>query len=294
MLKDRVFQSLFVFMFVFLSLASLKIGFVRVGQLVILILFVCVLLDDFQKNEIDFSILFFFLFGGVLVSLVSLNSVYPKIGESKFLLKYLVVYPSAFYVGARFLQKLKPKQVISIIEYVVVFYIAVAFLVEFELFPKFLDGLLMYRDDHFGGELYLDFQGTFNESGVLAQVVYLMVVSSFLLRVEFDEVKNSKWWLVGFYSLVFVSLVLTKNKTVWIALIMMVVFLIFLKVVFTLMYSNQYQLLKGIKSSKTLKIFDKVDATKLFLLLVFLVVSLVVINGLMSEPIISESMLQKN
>jgi hypothetical protein len=228
------------------------------------------------------------------MALISKNSIYGKVDENKYIIKYIIIFPATFYIGAKLVDKLTLKEIVNILEISTFIYFFIAYLVYWGFFPDALDFLLRYRDDGFGGELYLDFQGTFNESGVLAMVAYLMVSISFLLRYEFNIWYKNKIYNYIFYLFIIISLILTRNKTIWIALIGIILLLMILKMIFTLIYSNRYQPKYILEQNKTLKLFQNINSFKLILFIVFVILSLYIANQyLLSEPLITEKLLQK-
>jgi len=290
---DRVYKYLYILLFILLSLSALKIGSLRLGQLAILGIFIIVLADDYQNKNIDYKILVFFFIFALLMALVSKNSIYEKIDETKYIIKYFIIYPATFYIGAKMVQKFSLNTLVTILESSFFFYIVVAYIVHFGLFPSALDFLLRYRDDGFGGVLYLEFQGTFDEAGTMAMIVYLMMLISLLIRFEFKIWPKNRTYLYIIYSLTFIALVLTRNKTIWIALVSVVLILVLLKILFLLIYSNYYQPQYKIDENKTLKLFRNINIPKLLTFVVFMILFLYVANEyLLPKPLITEKLIK--
>jgi hypothetical protein len=277
-----------------LSLSALKIGSMRLGQLSILGLFALIMIDDYNHKKIDFKILFYFLLGAVLMALISKNSIYGKVDETKYIIKYMIIFPATFYIGAKIVEKITLKDIVNILDITVFIYFLVAYLVYLEVFPNSLDFLLRYRNDGFGGELYLEFQGTFDEAGTLAMITYLMVSISFLIRFEFNIWYKNRVFNNIFYLFVFISLIMTRNKTIWVALLGIIFSLVVLKMFFMLIYSNRYQPKYILEKNRTLKMFQNINSLKLITFFIFILVSLYIANQyLLSEPLITEKLLQK-
>jgi len=291
---DRFYKYFYFLLFILLSLSALKVGSLRVGQLAILGLFGLIMIDNYNHKKIDVKILLYFFIGAILMALISKNSIYGKVDETKYIIKYLIIFPATFYVGAKLVEKFTLNEIVNLLEFIAFIYIFIAYLVYFDLFPSSLDFLLRFRDDGFGGELYLEFQGTFDEAGTLAMIVYLMVTISFLIRFEFNIWSKNRVYNYLFYLYIFIALIMTRNKTIWVALIMITFSLVVLKVLFTLIYSNRYQPKYIIEKNRTLKLFQNINSMKLILFIVFISITLYIANQyLLPEPLITEKLLQK-
>jgi len=285
----KYYPYFYLGLFIILSIVSLKLSVIRVGQLLIMGLFTLVFIDDYQRKQVDIGILSYFFIGAVLMVLVSLNSIYGKIGEVKFFIKYLFIFPMAFYIGAKSIQKLTLHQLVNILDLSVLFYILVAFLVKFHLFP--FDSLIVYREG-FGGMKYIEFQGTFAEAGILAEVVFMMTLISFLIRYEFNIPYPNNLIKYLFYGVVTISLALSKNKTIWIALIMVMIILVVFKFFFSMFYTNYFQPKYKSFENETMKLFENINSTKLLTFSIMIVVSLYFINELLPEPVVTMKMIK--
>jgi len=285
----RAYTVFYFITMLLLSIPALKLGMARVGQLFLLLLFLFMIIDEINKKKIDFFILSYFFIGSLVLVLISLNSTYEKIGESKFFIKYLFIFPAAFYIGAKAIQKLGKKEFITILEVLISIYIFIAFLIYFDLFP--FRELITYRVG-FGGQKYIEFQGTFAEAGIMAEIVYMSALIALLMRYEFDIWQQNKIYNLLFYIVVFISLVMTKNKTIWVSLVAISFILVFLKSIFLLLYSNSYQPYYKRVENQTLKILEKIDSIKLLLFSLFVLGVLYFINSIMDDPIVTMKMIE--
>ena len=230
-----------------------------------------ILLYDLKNNKANEMLLIFFIFFGILLAILSKNSSYSKIGEIKFVIKYLLIFPAVFYSGYWAVQNFKIKTLLKSIEYSLFFYIFMAFLLSIYQIN------FLFNDR---GELS-GFQGTFLETGWFALVIASFAISSILIRLDYKlDIGKTQHLL---YILTLISIVLSKNKTVWLGLIIIFVVLILFKTFIT----NGKNLRDSVKNLKNINSFYFV------IFLVIFVFALFIANTVMPEPIISMDMLEE-
>ncbi len=284
------FGYLFFVILILLSFSTLKVGGIRFSQLLLILTAFLFLANDYSIKKNDYSILLFMLFGAIGMTLVSLNSSFGKVGEIKFIIKYFLIFPATFYVGAKMIQKVGIKKLAFIFEIVAFIYALVAYMIAFLPIPESILNLIVHYRTGFGGSQYLDFQGTFFEAGWFALATVSMLVAAFLIRYEFKIWPKKRIYLLFLYLFVSVALLLSKNKTIWVALILIGFILIVLKTVMLLIYSNQYKYDHKHPIIKRLSAINPIKTTLAILFTIFLLVG---INELLTEPIFSTAMLEE-
>ena len=269
-----IYNILFLFSLFFLSfsIVSINAGInIRIGQLSVLTFFALIILYDLRNKQLNETLLIFFIFFALLLALISKNSSYSKIGEMKFIIKYLLIFPATFYAGYWAVQNFSVKQFVRIIEITLAFYIFMAFLLS--VYPI---GFLYNDRGALSG-----FQGTFLEAGWFALVVGAFTLTSILVRLDYKLSFNKYQYILYFFSLI--SLVLSKNKTIWIGIFVIGTFLILFKTIIT----NKENIKDSVKRLKNINSFYFIGILIAFLVFFF------VINLILSEPIVSVEMLEE-
>ncbi len=285
------FKYIYFFLFILLSFTEIKFAGMRVGQVFLLFTFILIIIDDYNNKQIDWELIFFFELGAIVMILISLNSIEGKIDEYKFFIKYVIVFMASFYIGAKALQKVEVKDFITILESIVAFYIIMAFLIYFHLLPDAIISKIVHYRTGYGGYKYLEFQGTFHEAIWLALAIYIASLSAFLLRFRFHIFPKNRNLLYLYYIIVFISLVLTKNKTVFLSLIFAAIFLFFLKSSLTLIYSNYYKREELVENIPALKTLNKINMINLLFFTLFVGLIFYIANELLPEPLITKKLL---
>ena len=244
---------------------------IRIGQLSILLFFAFIILYDLRKQQLNETLIIFFVFFAILLTIISKNSSYSKIGEMKFVIKYLLIFPAVFYSGYWAVQNFTIKNFTKIIEIVVAFYILMAFVLS--IYPI----SFLYNDR---GELS-GFQGTFLETGWFALVVGSFILSSILIRLDYKLGFTKIQYILYFAS--FISIVLSKNKTVWLGIVIILILLM----IFKAFISNKENAKESIKNLK------KINSIYFLLSFVIFITIFFIANTLLPEPIISIEMLQE-
>jgi hypothetical protein len=290
----HLYFILYISILVFLSIPALKVvAGVRVGQFFVLVTFMILLIEDISNRELQYGILLYFFIGTVIMSLVSFNSIAPKFGESKFIVKYLLIFPAAYYTGMRAAQKLTLDKLISVMEIVVFVYCFNAFVINFAPIPQsLLDHFVSYREG-WGGVKYLDYQGTFFEAGWLAMGVGSVAAVALMLRYDLNLWPKKKINIYLLYSFVIITLGLSKNKTVWIALVLILLMLVIYKIHISLLHSNRYQPIYMVNKNAVLKLLSRVDSFKIILAVFSLIILFFIVNSSLSQPIISAEIIQE-
>ena len=255
-----------------LSIVSVNAGVnIRVGQLMILLMFAFTLLSDFKNEDLNESLLVFFVFFAVLLTIVSKNSSYSKIDEMKFVIKYMLIFPATFYIGQWSVRNFKIEDFFKVIEISLAFYILMAFILS--VYPI---GFL-YNDR---GELS-GFQGTFLETGWFALVVGAFTITSILGRLDFNLKFSKVQYILYFFSMI--ALVLSKNKTIWMGIFLIITFIILLKSII----ASKENVKESVKKLKAINSFYFIFAFIVFVTLFFAV------NSILAEPIVSVAMLEE-
>lgn len=278
-MQKPIFQSTFFFILILfvlfsmsLSIVSINAGInIRIGQLAILLMFGFVLLDDLKNKSINETLLVFFIFFAILLTFVSKSSSYSKIDEMKFVIKYTLIFPAAFYIGQWSVRNFKIEDFFKIIEISLAFYIFMAFFLTLYPIP------FLYNDR---GELS-GFQGTFLETGWFALVVGAFTITSIVGRLDFNLNFSKIHYILYFFSLI--SLGLSKNKTIWIGFFLIITFIILFKSII----SNKENVKASVQKLKAINSFYFVFAFIVFVTLFFAV------NSILAEPIVSVAMLEE-
>lgn len=278
-MQKPIFQSTFFFILILfvlfsmsLSIVSINVGInIRIGQLAILLMFGFVLLDDLKNKSINETLLVFFIFFAILLTFVSRSSSYSKIDEMKFVIKYMLIFPATFYIGQWSVRNFKIEDFFKVIEISLASYILMAFILS--VYPI---GFL-YNDR---GELS-GFQGTFLETGWFALVVGAFTISSILGRLDFNLKFSKVQYILYFFSMI--ALVLSKNKTIWMGIFLIITFIILFKSII----ASKENVKESVKKLKAINSFYFIFAFIVFVTLFFAV------NSILAEPIVSVAMLEE-
>ncbi|MBP6163244.1 MAG: O-antigen ligase family protein [Aliarcobacter sp.] len=278
-MQKPIFQSTFFFILILfvlfsmsLSIVSINAGInIRIGQLAILLMFGFVLLDDLKNKSINETLLVFFIFFAILLTFVSKSSSYSKIDEMKFVIKYMLIFPATFYIGQWSVRNFKIEDFFKVIEISLASYILMAFILS--VYPI---GFL-YNDR---GELS-GFQGTFLETGWFALVVGAFTISSILGRLDFNLKFSKVQYILYFFSMI--ALVLSKNKTIWMGIFLIITFIILFKSII----ASKENVKESVKKLKAINSFYFIFAFIVFVTLFFAV------NSILAEPIVSVAMLEE-
>lgn len=278
-MQKPIFQSTFFFILILfvlfsmsLSIVSINAGInIRIGQLAILLMFGFVLLDDLKNKSINETLLVFFIFFAILLTFVSKSSSYSKIDEMKFVIKYMLIFPATFYIGQWSVRNFKIEDFFKVIEISLASYILMAFILS--VYPI---GFL-YNDR---GELS-GFQGTFLETGWFALVVGAFTITSILGRLDFNLKFSKVQYILYFFSMI--ALVLSKNKTIWMGMFLIITFIILFKSII----ASKENVKESVKKLKAINSFYFIFAFIVFVTLFFAV------NSILAEPIVSVAMLEE-
>ncbi len=278
-MQKPIFQSTFFFILILfvlfsmsLSIVSINAGInIRIGQLAILLMFGFVLLDDLKNKSINETLLVFFIFFAILLTFVSKSSSYSKIDEMKFVIKYMLIFPATFYIGQWSVRNFKIEDFFKVIEISLASYILMAFILS--VYPI---GFL-YNDR---GELS-GFQGTFLETGWFALVVGAFTITSILGRLDFNLKFSKIQYILYFFSMI--AMVLSKNKTIWMGIFLIITFIILFKSII----ASKENVKESVKKLKAINSFYFIFVFIVFVTLFFAV------NSILAEPIVSVAMLEE-
>lgn len=242
----------------------------RIGNIFILLLFGLIILDEARKNKLNETLLIFFIFFTFLLFFISKSSEYSKIGELKFIIKYGVIFPAVFYIGQWCVQTFSIKRIVKTFEIVMLFYVFMAFLLY--VYPI----SFLYHDR---GALS-GFQGTFFEPGWYALVVGSTLMTAVILRWDYNLNFTIKEYYI--YGISLLSIFMSKNKTVWLSIIVILIFLLIMKV----FISNNPNTRKSIQKLKSFNSFGIVFIG------IIVVIFFFTINSLLPDSIISMAILE--
>lgn len=255
-----------------LSIVSINAGInIRVGQLSILFLFAIIFMIDLKNYAVNEIIVIFFLFFGFLLTLISYNSSFSKIGEIKFIIKYILIFPAIFYIGQWTIRNLPKRKFLIAIEITATIHIFMAFLLSF--YPI----SFIYNDR---GELS-GFQGTFLEAGWFSLVLGALILTSILIRLDY-KLNFTYFHYILYFSAV-ISEILSKNKTIWIALLIILFFLMIIKTFITNHSNTRYSIYK----------LKQINSFNFVLTFVLLIVFFFIINSILEQPIITIDMIEE-
>jgi len=190
---------------------KVPVGFdLRIGQLLMAGVFALVILRDLQRREVRWGALLATVGGGLLLSGLSVLSAYPKVKELTFLVKYLVVFPTAFYLGRRLLALAGPRRTVLAVELTLLGGCLLAIALYLHPVP-----LLVHERPAY---LSVGLKGSFWEQGELAFFAGLFTAASLGLRLEYRLRPRSLLPLAGLYGLALGCALASMNKTIWVAL----------------------------------------------------------------------------
>lgn len=195
-----------------LSAVKIPLGFdLRIGQIALAGVFFMLILHDMQRRQIHWGVLLAVLGCGIMLSALSTFSPYPRVKELTFIVKYVTVFPMAFYAGMRFLSLIGTRRLAMILELTLLF--GTVFAIVLYLHP--VPALIHERP------LYLSYglKGSFWEQGDFAFFLGLFLIASLALRIEHRHWPRRRWLLILLYIFVIGCGLGTYNKSIWIALI---------------------------------------------------------------------------
>jgi len=172
--------------------------------------FIALWLHDLVRREVPWGILLGLVGFGTLLSGISLLSPYPKVKEVTFIIKYVALYPPAFYLGYRLLGRMTVAQAVWVLEAIlfvtcvtsiVLHYYPVSFLIHER--PAYLSVAL---------------KGSFWEQGSLALFLGLFFITALALRTSQTLWPRNKLYLLALYGLAIGCALATMNKSIWLAL----------------------------------------------------------------------------
>ena len=279
--KKDIWYFLFLIIFVLLSMMTLKIGSMRLGQLSILVIFILILIHDTLNKKLNVKLIIFLWIFPLFFIFISKFSDYPKIKEMTMIIKYMTILPASFYVGSRIVSFIGIKGLISLQTRLVIVYGAFAILLS--IYPiAFLI--------HDRGVL-TSFQGTFWEAAGLANAVIMAFLLSSLLRFDFKIPFKSKWSTLLFFVFTFFILLSTRNKTIWIGSIFSFMFVIihfmYTKYILTGFVYNKKSINKYLKKMKSFNI-----PLAALLILIFIIFAYIYNSYLLEKPIITQEILK--
>ncbi len=283
---DRKFwYSLVLVMLILMSFSTLRfnVGFeIRLNQIFILFTFFLIFLYDLRNKTVHLKLLLFLVGAGVILSLISLNSPFHKIGQIKFIIKYIFIFPAVFYTGARLINLIGAKYLVRAIEIAVLIYCIDAIILYF--FP--ISTLIHYRGALTG------FQGTFWETVWLAKAVMLFFLASISLRLDFKIFPKNKYLLLLFYGFLLLIGIITRSKLIWLAIFLIFLYMVIAKVFFALISykrlgKNLYIKERIISNIQSLEIYKIIP-----IIVVIGIVLFIANNFILEKPIVTMEMLK--
>jgi len=275
-MNQKIWVVLYFIFIILISFHTLKanIGFeIRISQVYLLLLFLFISLYDLKNKNFNIKLYLFFLVSGILMTLISLNSTYEKIGEFKFIIKYVIIFPAAFYIGYRTFYFLKLKDIIRISELAIfmvgglavyLYYFPIAFLI------------------HDRGAL-TGLQGTFWESSGLSIYLSIFFLISFILRLYLNSITPKS---ISLYLFALTLIILAKTKIVYLAFILIFIIATYYKL--DLIKKLSY---KEIRYTHAISNFiSKINVKKMILILFLFFIILIIYNYI--DPFISKEIIK--
>jgi len=279
---NNKWQFVFLLLIVLMGMSTLKVSYIltfKFYQLIIPILFIIFLLDDLLNRKLNIKIISFLFISSILLSLISLNSTYEKIGEIKFIIKYIVLFPASFYIGYKFIEKLNIQNIVRSYEIFAIIHLSIAIL--FLYYPiEFLY--------HRRGSLP-SFQGTFWEPSGLGMALGLALLIIISLRYEFKLVPKKPLLYFSFIIAIVIAIIYAKTKAFWFATSLSLVFIIFDKIFSIIIKYKYLEISKNFKLPFILKL-------KLKYIIAIIIISSITIalaNSLMENPFISKEIIKE-
>ncbi|MGH8604130.1 MAG: O-antigen ligase family protein, partial [Gammaproteobacteria bacterium] len=168
-------------------------------------------LHDLVRREVPWGILLGLVGFGALLSGISLLSLYPKVKEVVFIIKYVVLYPATFYLGYRLLGRMTVAQAVWVLEAILFVTCVTSILLHY--YP--VSFLIHERPAH----LSVALKGSFWEQGSLAFFLGLFFITALALRISQTLWPRNKLYLLAQYGLVLGCALASRNKSVWLALV---------------------------------------------------------------------------
>lgn len=197
-----------------LTLPTLKLPLVvelRLGQLVLVLGFALLALRDLTNGRLHWGVLLALVGCGLLLCAISYSAPYPKFKQAVFFVKYLFLFPAAFYLGARLFSGLPAARTAAVLETVLFTACGLAVLLEFYPIPA----LIHERPEGLADGL----KGSFWEQGEFAFFIGVFLLASIALRAGYDAWPQRRWPLVPVYLLALGCALASENRTVWLGLV---------------------------------------------------------------------------
>jgi O-antigen ligase len=200
-----------------LALPALKLPVgvdLRLGQLAVAGLFALIILRDLHHQQVAWGPLLAIAGGGLLLSGLSLLSVEPSVKEKVFVLKYVVVFPTAFYCGVRLPALAGVRRLTTAVEGTLAFGCLLSLALWLHPVP-----LLIHERPAY---LSVGLKGSFWEQGELAFFAGLFLLASAGRRIEHGLRPRGRLGVIALALLYLLALgcaLGSYNKTIWVALV---------------------------------------------------------------------------
>ncbi|EAR22750.1 O-antigen ligase family protein [Nitrococcus mobilis] len=195
-----------------LSAVKIPIGFdLRLGQIALAGTFFVLILHDMHREQLHWGALLSVTGCGLMLSALSLFSNYPQVNELTFIVKYVLVYPMAFYTGMRLVSLVRAGRMAELLELVLLFAAVLAVVLFFHPIPALIHERPAY--------LSYGLKGSFWEQGEFAFFSGLFLLAALALRLEHRHWPQRRWPIALLYFFVIGCALASYNKTIWIALI---------------------------------------------------------------------------
>jgi len=289
--KDNLWQNLYLIYFILLGFQASKIGGLKPSQIYLVLFFLFLVIQNIQQKTFNFTIIFVLVISGIVMSLISLNSTAYKIKEINFIIKYIFMFPATFYIGYKLISMVDIKNIPKLFEKTLLVYISIASIIYFIPIPQnILEKFVHYRSGAYGYR-YLDFQGTFVESGILAFSLGVFLIASISFRVDNAVKIESKKWYIVFLIVSLIAIILSQNKTIILSYLMILLFFIFYKGYITLSRTNYHTNFLENDEDKTIRMLSKLNSFKLLLTILFITTTFFIANELLPTPIITKDLI---
>lgn len=202
-----------------LALPAVKVPLVvdlRIGQLVLILGFAWLGVRDLVTGRLHWGLLLGLVGVGFLLCAISAASPYTKVKQSVFFVKYLFLFPAAFYVGARIVAQSTPARLSVVFEWVLLLGCLLAVFLYYVPIPL----LIHERPEGLASGL----KGSFWEQGEFSFFIGLLLLASLALRVGYGAWPQRRTWLLLLYTFALGCAVASMSVTIWLALVAALVF----------------------------------------------------------------------
>ncbi|MDN5862746.1 MAG: O-antigen ligase family protein [Salinisphaera sp.] len=201
-----------------LTLPTLKLPIVvelRIGQLLLIGGFAWLAMRDLVAGRLHWGLLLGLVGAGLLLCIISYASPYTKVKQVYFFVKYLFLFPAAFYLSARVVATISPARLAATLEWVLLIGCGLAVFLNWFPIP-----LLIHERPE---GLATGLKGSFWEQGSFAFFIGLFLVGSLSLRVGYQMWPRQPLRLALLYVFALGCAIASLSVTIWLALVLALV-----------------------------------------------------------------------